>query len=61
MSTSNDSKPADRNGAQPRGGQEALIDRARVLIADADYPTAAIIEELAELLMHHTAGPAGGN
>jgi len=59
MSSSNESKSADRNGAQTRAGQEAMITRARVLIADPNYPTEAIIEELAELLLHRAGGPIG--
>jgi hypothetical protein len=59
MPSTNDSKTAARNGAPTRAGQEALIARARELIADPDYPTEAIVEELAELLMHHAADPAG--
>jgi hypothetical protein len=60
MSSSNDYNPADRNGAPTRAGQETLIARARVLIADPEYPTEAIVEELAELLLHGASGPAGG-
>ena len=60
MPSSNDSKSSERRDAPTCAGQEALIARARVLIADPDYPTSAIVEELAELLMHEVGDQMSG-
>ena len=61
MSTREDSKMAERAGSRDGGGHEAMIARARELIADPGYPTADIVEELAAMLMHHAGDPAAGN
>lgn len=57
MSSRNEPEMPDRRGAELFGEHEALVARARVLIADPAYPTAAIVEELADMLLLHGATP----
>jgi hypothetical protein len=53
MSPRNEPDVPDGRRLPPRARNEEVIARARVLISDPDYPTEAIVEELAVMLAEH--------
>lgn len=61
MSSRNDSQMSERQTASPEDEHQALVERARVLIADPGYPTPAIVEELARLMAGRETGSESGN
>ncbi|HEY5550736.1 MAG TPA: hypothetical protein VIK52_02530 [Opitutaceae bacterium] len=59
MPSRNEPNEPPHSSATLRAEHEALVARARELISDPGYPTAAIVEELAEWLILHGAQPDG--